>query len=725
MHPAEQALAVALREPLRANLGRWIRYACYRAGEPIELQALNVRFGNSERTYYAHATSVGAAVSLLEKAGTEYECPGLYIIGNPVNPAVATRAHVDEWHAMGFKGVGTSDNEIARRVHLFADIDAIRPKGTSATAEQVAATAGVGVRVYNRLSAILEGDDALGYGHSGNGRSVFIALADLPTETSLPIVRGILAALNLLERTPATEIDCSVSDAKRLVPAWGTTKRKGSPGIQTHPHRRTAFTCSRNVRRVALRELETVLSTLREDLDAEGRAAVDKAMGVKPKASTQPRDPRASDSGTAWERANDVDPIAVAEWLGCMSDGRATCPGCGESDAGVAVLDHGFKCSHRRCSAKGRNGFRSNVDLVMEVKHLSNVQAVNELAERFGFEPLSSSKTTDKAASDSVFRIWSPQEIWAPLPPPDYLVDGLLVRGALMLIVAYGASLKTWLLQDGALSTAVGVPWLHRFACKKGDALIVDFEAGDYELRRRAHLIAHGRQFEIPIEGFAFVSMPRYSLASEEFFEALRPLAERYAFIGIDSLSAGSAGIDENDARFASSLYRLKAIASETGCVIVVLHHSKKLGEAKDTDEREMVRGTSAIFNAADVLCVLFRSKDEGSFVCKQIKSRGGKPVSPFVVRVDDLDEGGVIVSAHDPSPEADSELETASKLDATKGKVIRILGSCHDLTSASEIARRVRGAKKTVLEAVKELQERGLIVKHEGAFRLASEVSS
>lgn len=323
------------------------------------------------------------------------------------------------------------------------------------------------------------------------------------------------------------------------------------------------------------------------------------------------------------------------------------------------------------------------------------------------------------------FKLWSPEQIWAPLPPPDYLVGGLCVRGTLALLVAYGASLKTWVLIDGALAVATGGKWLDRFETTKGGALVIDFESGDWELRRRAHRLAAGRQLVTPLEGFAFVTMPTMSLADDDFYEALEPLAREHAFIGIDSLAAGSGGIDENDARFARSLQRLKALASETGSVVVLLHHARKSSASdkeKDSDPREMVRGTSAIFNACDVVLQLKRADDE-SFVCSQTKSRGGPKVDPFVVRVDDVGEGGSVVTSSDVGDDGEAEAAAADAFGVVKAKVVRLLAREHDVRSATEIYRRTKGTKKTVLEAVKELEERGTIIKHEGAYRLASEV--
>ena len=330
------------------------------------------------------------------------------------------------------------------------------------------------------------------------------------------------------------------------------------------------------------------------------------------------------------------------------------------------------------------------------------------------------------AAAKPALRVWTPAEIWAPLEPPDYLFDGVLVRGALALLVAYGSSFKTWLMADAALATASGGKWLGRFATKQGPGLIVDFESGDYELRRRAHRIAAGRGLEPPVLGFGFVTMPSLNLASDEFFEALRILARDYVFIGIDSLAAGSGGIDENDARFAVALNRLKAIAVECACVIIVLHHTRKgqPQQGEQGDQREMVRGTSAIFNACDVVLQLSRSK-RGRFVVQQTKARGGKAIEPFLVRVEDVGQAATTVLAgeFEAVEDADELSDTSGAIAKAKRQIIMLLASEKDLRSKDAVYSRIRGSKGMRVAALKELLEAGLVVVDAGVYRLGSEV--
>jgi hypothetical protein len=293
------------------------------------------------------------------------------------------------WYEME-KGGATTDGDIARRRVFAVDCDVVRPSKISATDEQMGASVRVALAVHEYLVPII-GEDAIAYVHSGNGRQLWVALdvieANEGTKRAIGVV---LASLHQKFSTAEVKIDTSLSDHKRLLPACGTVKKKGAAGIAERPHRRTAIVVPDNVQRLSLAALIALGERVRSDLDETGRAAVDKATAVKPAgvkhaghtSGAVPRQVR-----TPFDVANALDTQQVAEWLSVFQDGVLHCPGCDET-AGVDILDHGLKCLHDRCQDKGRKGFRTNVDLVMEVRDVGVRDAYELIAERFGLKSL-------------------------------------------------------------------------------------------------------------------------------------------------------------------------------------------------------------------------------------------------------------------------------------------------------------------------------------------------
>lgn len=421
------ALDAAQTEGLEPNVRRWLRFQGATQGEWIEAQALVVPDGKWTSNKFAHAGDAATLVKLLAQADT-WNAPGIYVIANRIDPAVATRKPAGSWHVAS-KGEGTSDRDVRARAVFYIDIDVERPKGTSATDAQVLAAHERAVRVYAHLAELLGGRASLAFGHSGNGRALFIAL-DFPRETPefRALVGGLLAALRALHQGDGIKIDVSVAEAKRLVPAWGTMKRKGAANLAAYPHRRTAILTPAKVVRVGQPALAQLLEALRQQLDDAQRADVDKAMGKKA-ARASKAGPRPTEGPTPFDHAKEVPIDDVLAWLDLLNGADPICPGCGLSgDSSVAIVGNGLKCSHDRCAAKGvpgAPGFRTTIDVVMEARDVDAKEAVALMAERFGFEGLRARRTTrtERKRPRPPARAAAPQNVADVAPEVDDAFD--------------------------------------------------------------------------------------------------------------------------------------------------------------------------------------------------------------------------------------------------------------------------------------------------------------
>lgn len=385
------------------------RFVAFLGPGPIELQILGGKERYAENKY-AHARHPQDAVRLFEVA--EKQSPtGIYVVLNEPDEAVTARSEPGQWHAQK-KGEATTDADIVARRCLFVDIDWARARGTSTTDEHCALALEGAATVYSRLAQAVP-TSSLGFGHSGNCGSVLVALDRLEETPLLALtIKEILYCLHVLFTDPriqadkntrnGIEIDTSVCDAKRLGPAYGTTKRKGAANNKERPHRRTAFVGSSTPHRLVASELEHLVANLRGDLTEEQLHAIDKDLGRLTRKPSPPRAalsaPRTGDD--PFLRANQVPVLDVLTWLGLLDGSdQPTCPGCGESDgSAVAIVGNGVKCLHNRCSRDGvPKGFRSVVDLVVARRKISPIEAVRELADRFGFEVAQQKQAQPKA----------------------------------------------------------------------------------------------------------------------------------------------------------------------------------------------------------------------------------------------------------------------------------------------------------------------------------------
>jgi KaiC/GvpD/RAD55 family RecA-like ATPase len=399
----EERLAVAQAERGTPNLLRQLAFIGVAERELVEFQALGCKRRPDDTfavTKAVHATLANAP-RLLGDA-EKWDAQGLYIILSRLKPGVETRhAKPGNWHSLPKRG-GTSDGDIAALRVLPADFDVKRVAQISATDAEMALAVEAGLACWNYLAPIV-GENALAWLHSGNGRQIHLALDSLPvTEETGRLVASVLAGLADLFSTDAVKVDEALSDPKRLAPAAGTTKKKGAPGIPERPHRRTAIVTPAQVHRLSLDELRELHARIRHDCSNAGREAMDKAMGVKPapKSAQHTREGRRTDGESPWAKANALDVERVAEWLDLYDSGELRCPGCGTcGDSSVALVGGGLKCMHNRCAGKGppgKPGFRTVLDLVMEVHDVDLPTAYRLLAERFTDLPALPERKADR-----------------------------------------------------------------------------------------------------------------------------------------------------------------------------------------------------------------------------------------------------------------------------------------------------------------------------------------
>lgn len=303
--------------------------------------------------------------------------------------------------------------------------------------------------------------------------------------------------------------------------------------------------------------------------------------------------------------------------------------------------------------------------------------------------------------------------LFAPLPEPRYVIQGLLREGSLLYWAAYGSSSKTWQGLDAAVAVALGQPWLHRFATVRGRVAIVDYESGQYELRRRLQLIAKARGVDT-VPGLEAVVMPGMYMGTPKFYTAMERLADGRALVVLDSLRAASLE-DENDSRIRKGLDDLRSIAEKTGCAFGLLVHAKKSSGTPGTiDDREILRGSSAVFDAADVVLASFYQTEEECFDSRQCKARQGRAVDPFRVRVEDAPKGIVIRAEDMPNAE-----EVERQRDIDLAVAIRAYVAEHPGCYTKQVEARVKGRASSIRAALAELVEEGVLSEQkEGSTR-------
>lgn len=188
-------------------------------------------------------------------------------------------------------------------------------------------------------------------------------------------------------------------------------------------------------------------------------------------------------------------------------------------------------------------------------------------------------------------------------PNREFLVEGLIARGNLVMLAGRPKAGKSWLTLQLAQALDTGGEWLGRKA-SRCRVLLIALEDGERRIHERMHI----RRWRPQTAGFAFHMHP---LAGGGKFEL-----QNAAFSGlwdciiIDSLRAANQGIvDENDNSDMSALLQSVAdIAHQSEVAIIIVHHTRK---SWADDSFDAISGAGAIRGAYDVGLVLDRKRGE------------------------------------------------------------------------------------------------------------------
>lgn len=191
--------------------------------------------------------------------------------------------------------------------------------------------------------------------------------------------------------------------------------------------------------------------------------------------------------------------------------------------------------------------------------------------------------------------------------PLEFLVDGLLARGHLVMLGGRPKSGKSWLTAQLAHALDTGRPFLGR-PTRPARVLYLALEDKADRLKQRAQVLDWRfnqtcARFQIePLNGPFGALGPGLGYIERQAFD--------FDAILIDTLIAALGGnISENDnTAMGAIVNELSAIAHGFNCAILLVHH---IGKGMSDDVFNLLRGASALRGAYDVGLLLDRKQGE------------------------------------------------------------------------------------------------------------------
>ena len=191
-------------------------------------------------------------------------------------------------------------------------------------------------------------------------------------------------------------------------------------------------------------------------------------------------------------------------------------------------------------------------------------------------------------------------------PPQQFLVEGLIPAGQLVMLGGRGKAGKSWLVLQLIAAVDRGIQFLGK-TTKRGRVLYLALEDGRRRMNQRPKIL---RWSPSPAVDIAF-RVANFDHGGEGLAHIRQAIADkRYDLVVIDTLiKTLSAAADENsNTEMAAICNELADMAHDSGAAIVIVHHTSKV---KTENPFDNLRGASAIRNAYDVGLLLRREHNQ------------------------------------------------------------------------------------------------------------------
>jgi hypothetical protein len=289
------------------------------------------------------------------------------------------------------------------------------------------------------------------------------------------------------------------------------------------------------------------------------------------------------------------------------------------------------------------------------------------------------------------------------LPPPEWLVDEVLVRGSLAVLYGEPGLGKSFVAVDLAGCVAAGLSW-HGREVRQGRVIYIAAEGvGDLGLRVSSFRATRDG-LSLPNLGFILEPINLFDgQGSDLAAQLLEELADdRPVLIIFDTLARSMDGGDESSARDMGRVVAdLDRVRHATGATVLVVHHPGH-------DPRRE-RGSSALKGAADTFLRLTGEGMDLVLTCEKQKTASAFPSIPL--KLHQVGDSLALVVE-----------KVAHTLTSTDRSALQLVPAEGITNSAWQKAFRETGlgAKSTFDRRVRELVQKGAVVKkgqHRGAL--------
>lgn len=268
------------------------------------------------------------------------------------------------------------------------------------------------------------------------------------------------------------------------------------------------------------------------------------------------------------------------------------------------------------------------------------------------------------------------------VPPPPYLIDGLLPIG-LGLLVAPAKYKKSWFCLDLAMSVATGTPFLDK-ETNKHDVLYCALEDYDYRLKKRSLKVNSDGHTKYANNLYFVKKMPNLQDGFLDSLEALLEELPKVKLVIVDTFIRIKGKTEKNGTAYeidADLLNSIQGFAIDHEMSILLVHHTKKGNDTSDFANN--INGSTGFNATMDVM--LFLNKKNRKDDTAELEVIGREDADKtYVVRFDD--EKCRWINMGESKDVKESDAEAAYRCDPVVKTIKKYLAETADLLKDSPV---------------------------------------
>ena len=408
------------------------------------------RWPHTASGYFDDAEKLAKVLADIETA------KGIYIVPNPVNPALLSRAENRMRKAP--RGESTQDNDVIARRWLLIDTDPQRPSGISASDAEHNAALDRAHKIYLHLKEAgwpdpIEAD-------SGNGAHLLYRI-DLPADDGM-LIRQCLEALANRFDDDVVKVDQTVFNPARIWKLYGTLACKGDD-TSDRPHRLShILNVPEKLHVVDTDLLQSLASEAATELPAVSR-------------QTNNHNGRAFDIQAFIDR-NSLDVEGPNDWSGQQGTGKRwrlkKSPLCEHGGDGPFIIQHASGAITARCHHNSCDWDWETLRQALEPGGAEREQSTTISTEAYKGIPTSGASPSLVCLADIEPR------------PIKWIWPLRIAAGRITLTVGMPGAGKSFLTCDMAARVSTGTHWPDGSECQRGSVVFITAEDDPHDTIR-------------------------------------------------------------------------------------------------------------------------------------------------------------------------------------------------------------------------------------------------